>query len=196
MRPLIRLGRSCAQQIQEYYKNHRRFMTKPNPLPSLELLNQLLEYKEETGALIWKVGRGKGHAAGWRRRSHKNKSEYIRVEINQKTYSAHRIAYYMQTKVDPGLMQIDHIDGNGLNNKFSNLRLATAQQNMWNRGVNCTNKSGYKGVCYHKLTGKWMAGITSKNGTRYLGVFMTPELAYMAYCKAAAELHGDFVRAV
>jgi hypothetical protein len=66
---------------------------------------------------------------------------------------------------------------------------------LCNKKRQANNTSGYKGVCYHKITGKWAARIRLNKCLRHLGLFPTPELAHMAYAKAAAELHGDFARA-
>lgn len=87
----------------------------------------------------------------------------------------------------------DHIDGNGLNNCRTNLRLATHQQNMQNRKMSKANVVGYKGVTKRE-NGRFRAQIKS-DGKRYsLGTFTTAEEAHTAYCAAARELHGDFAR--
>jgi hypothetical protein len=89
-------------------------------------------------------------------------------------------------------LHIDHINGNGLDNRKSNLRVVSRSQNMWNSRKPCTNSSGYKGVCMDKEKGKWVSHIKKHNKQMHLGYFNTPEEAYEAYCKAAKELHGDF----
>jgi hypothetical protein len=94
----------------------------------------------------------------------------------------------------PCEFQIDHIDGDGLNNRRCNLRLATKAQNAHNSRVRSDNKSGYKGVSWNKKAGKWVAQIQINTKTKYLGLFTTPEDAYAAYCKASAKFHGDFGR--
>lgn len=88
--------------------------------------------------------------------------------------------------------QVDHIDGNGLNNRRDNLRLATNSQNHHNISKRSDNKSGYKGVCYSG--GKWVAQINVSGKQTYLGRFDTPENAYEAYCEAAKKYHGEFAR--
>src|ERR1043165_3940616 len=85
---------------------------------------------------------------------------------------------------------VDHIDGNGLNNRRSNLRLATYAQSSMNRGRNIKNSSGYKGV--DLKDGKWRAEIQVSRKKVYLGRFSTPEEAYAAYCEAAKKYHGEF----
>ena len=172
-------------------------MTKANPLPLFELLNELLRYEPETGHLTWKTTRGRaveGQTAGWRQLASKSTTPYLKIQIDQKQYFAHRVAYCLHTGVDPLDNQVDHVDGNGLNNTWSNLRLASGSQNCANTGVRSSNTSGYKGVHYYKRNKKWGAIIRDKGRSQFLGLFITPELAQMAYCKAAAELHGDFAR--
>jgi hypothetical protein len=98
----------------------------------------------------------------------------------------------------PAGMQVDHINGDGLDNRRANLRLATPSQNSQNIGKRRTNTSGYKGVSRCANSPKWRAQIRSAdktqgcNGKVYLGVFDTPEQAYAAYCEANRRLHGDY----
>lgn len=88
--------------------------------------------------------------------------------------------------------QVDHINGNKLDNRRSNLRLATASQNRANKGKIVNNTSGYKGV---SLSGKkWAADIAMNKVKVRLGRFDTPEEAAKAYDQAARELHGEFAR--
>lgn len=88
--------------------------------------------------------------------------------------------------------QVDHIDRNTLNNKRSNLRLATPAQNTVNRSKHKNNKSGFKGVYLDKRTGRYRAQIALQHNIQRLGYFDTPEEAYEAYCEAGRELHGEF----
>lgn len=104
-----------------------------------------------------------------------------------KQVSMHR----MITGCEPGL-QVDHIDGNGLNNSRSNLRFCTNKENGRNRLISKANKSGFKGVSLHKASNKWMASIKHEGKSRNLGYFPTPEQAHEAYKQAAIRLHGEF----
>lgn len=87
---------------------------------------------------------------------------------------------------------VDHINNNPLDNRRSNLRLATPSQNLGNRVRNKNNTSGYKGVTWNKQTHRWKAAIQAQGKARHLGYFSTPEEAHEAYCKAAKELFGEF----
>jgi hypothetical protein len=91
-------------------------------------------------------------------------------------------------------IEVDHIDGDGLNNSRSNLRACTHQQNSMNRRVGKGNSSGYKGVSWHKSTRKWVATIRFRGKHMHLGLFDSIESAAMAYNVAANELFGDFAR--
>lgn len=86
----------------------------------------------------------------------------------------------------------DHIDGDGLNNQRSNLRLANHSQNMKNKKIPSHNTSGYKGASLNTARKKWIAQIIVNNKRIYLGSFDTALEAHLAYCKAAKELHGEF----
>ena len=84
----------------------------------------------------------------------------------------------------------DHINHDTLDNRRSNLRIATHAQNQWNTGVRKCNTSGFKGV---DRRGRWWHARIGVNGKRhFLGSFASPESAHAAYCEAAARLHGRF----
>lgn len=94
----------------------------------------------------------------------------------------------------PNGLQVDHKDGNGLNNTRVNLRLATHSQNQHNRGKSRINKSGYKGVSWDKSKGKWYATIYINSKQINLGRYQTPEMAAIAYDEAARKYHGEFAK--
>jgi hypothetical protein len=187
----------CARERQRHDQPLLRMMSKAIPLPPLSMVNNLLEYDLQTGFFFWKENRRNhikaGAVAGYARPTKSKK--YIVIGLKGKYYKAHRIAWLIATGCDPGDALIDHIDGDSTNNRFSNLRLATEAENGKNKRIYCNNSSGYKGVSYHKQARKWRADIRVDQKLIHLGLFHTPELAHMAYCKAAAELHGEFARA-
>jgi len=88
---------------------------------------------------------------------------------------------------------VDHRDGNGLNNKRSNIRVATNSENQANRKVRAAGASSrFRGVTLHRRTGKWQACIKCLGTSLYLGLFCNEEDAALAY-NAAALLHfGEF----
>lgn len=94
----------------------------------------------------------------------------------------------------PKGMKTDHINGDTLDNQCSNLRTATIGENNLNSPRRATNKSGFKGVSWHKLAQRYRATISVNGKWKYLGYFDTPEAAARAYDEAARKLHGAFAR--
>lgn len=88
----------------------------------------------------------------------------------------------------PAGVEVDHRDGNGLNNRRSNLRLAE----RWQNAVNRKHGSGYRGVC--RWGRYWIADIGHQGKRMRIGYFSTPEEAARAYDAKAVMLHGDFAR--
>lgn len=89
--------------------------------------------------------------------------------------------------------RVDHRDGNGLNNRRSNLRWATAAQNQWNKRRQRTSRSPYKGVWSpNKDHPKWRAAVECNGVRHFLGSFDTAEGAARAYDRKATELFGEF----
>ena len=86
----------------------------------------------------------------------------------------------------------DHINCNGLDNRRANLRAATSRQNGYNQRRPTTNTTGFKGVCFY--SGRFRAHIIIDGRNKHLGGFFTAEDAYAAYCKAAQETRGEFMR--
>ena len=90
---------------------------------------------------------------------------------------------------DPSGMCIDHINHNTLDNRKANLRIVTQRQNCYNSRMVRENKSGYKGVT--RSGKKWTAIIGVNNNKIYLGSFLSPKKASLAYNKAAKEHFGE-----
>lgn len=166
---------------------------KTRPLPTQEEVKKFFHYDPETGIFTWLVNRSshvkKGDVAGSRQGG---KYDYRVLYLHGKLYLAHRVAWLYMTGEDPeGL--IDHINGDTTDNRFSNLRCSTVQQNQFNSKCRITNKSGFKGVTTHK-DGKFSARIMHNGMQVYLGYFDTPEAAHKAYCDAANKRAGEFAR--
>lgn len=89
---------------------------------------------------------------------------------------------------------VDHIDGNGLNNTRGNLRVCSRAQNTMNQKLSCRNRSGKKGVYLDKRRGTWSAEITCSGKKKFLGSFKDRESAASAYDVAARLLFGEFAR--
>lgn len=104
----------------------------------------------------------------------------------------HRSAPMHRQIMGPSERLVDHIDGDGLNNRRSNLRLATPQQNIVNRVMDRRNKLGIKGVDISN--GKYRACIQKDGRTIFLGRYETAKEASAAYNGAAKALFGEFAR--
>jgi HNH endonuclease/AP2 domain len=127
----------------------------------------------------------------WKTHAVGNKFYATRTGGTKGTYRMHRVIMGL-TKGDP--IEVDHINGNSLDNRRRNLRLATHAQNGRNLQMKSSNTSGYKGVTFHKFSGLWHAVITVDRRTVSLGYYHDPKEAHAAYCAAATLHHGEFAR--
>lgn len=112
----------------------------------------------------------------------------VSTHINGRKVQMHRLILNA-----PENMEVDHINGNRLDNRRENLRLCNSSQNKCNRGPRKDNKSGYKGVSWHEQRQKWTVRIKTPYG-KYLslGLYNDKKEAAMAYNKASVEHHGEF----
>lgn len=94
---------------------------------------------------------------------------------------------------DPSVF-VDHIDGNPVNNKKSNLRCVSPEQNAQNHKISSANTTGFNGVYWNKRNKKWSAMICVKHKLKYLGYFNTMEDAIQARKSAEEKYYGDYVR--
>lgn len=108
-----------------------------------------------------------------------------KTKVNGQYTSLHR--FVMEA---PGNLCVDHINGDGLDCRRSNMRLATTSQNLHNRGPLASNTSGYKGVT--KQDSRWAVFIRHNGEPIYLGRFKGKVEAAKAYDAKARELYGEF----
>jgi len=152
---------------------------------------ELLDYNPDTGIFTRRVSRGSQLAGSVAGTKHVN--GYICIQIDGKIYLAHRLAWLLSHGFIPS--EIDHINLIKDDNSIVNLRPATRQEIGRNTGKRVNNTSGFKGVSFHKASGKWNARAQDANGKRsHLGYFPTPEAASVAYEAYAMKLHGAFYR--
>ena len=154
-----------------------------------ELALKFFEYKD--GVLYWKsmpykrndlIGTEAGTLDGDRRQ----------ITINKKHYKTHRLVYLMFHGFMP--KEIDHIDGNSLNNNIENLRQATRSEQLCNTGLRKTSKSGVKGVSWDSNRNKWTVVVTKNKQTMYRNRFDDLELAQLVAIEARDKYHGSFTR--
>jgi len=153
-----------------------------------ELVRAYFDYDPETGILKNKVQRGprgrRGEEAGTIDYSGPDCDKpYFRVRMEGSIYYAHRIIWVWMTGDQPET--VDHIDGNGLNNRWENLRNVSFLKNGQNQKIHTTNTSGASGITFRKDSGRWRARITSQGKPISLGSFKTKDEAIVA--RKAAE---------
>lgn len=154
--------------------------------PTLDRVNELLDYRPETGDLIQRRNRG-GTARQGGLAGHINPDGYRRVRVDGKQYMAHRLVWLISYKVwPPG--EIDHINGKKDDNRIENLRGVTRAENEWNKPANKCNSSGYRGVTWDPDYQQWRARVSIDGRNVHLGRFNTAEEANCAYVAGSSRL--------
>lgn len=152
-----------------------------------EELRHLLDYDVWTGEFKWKVAASRrvkvGAVAG-----HVNCHKYRVIGINGVHYRAHRLAYLYVNGYFPS-NEVDHINGVRDDNRWSNLREATGEENHRNQKLYRNNLSGVTGVSYNSHCDRWIAKICVGGKWSSLGGFKTLDEAASAR-KAAEERSG------
>jgi hypothetical protein len=116
---------------------------------------------------------------------------YARREASNKTIFMHRaILEYHSYDLTSG--EVDHINGDGLDNRKSNLQVITHAENIRKSKMPVNNKSGFRGVSWHKGDDRWQAIIEVNNIKKYIGSFKSKIEAALAYNEAATKYFGKF----
>jgi hypothetical protein len=104
----------------------------------------------------------------------------------------HRVRMHRLILKPPDDVLVDHRNHNGLDNTRRNIRPCNNQQNVMNARAKRRGTSRFKGVCWHKASGKWSAEIFYNEQKWHLGLFVNEEDAARSYDRKAAELFGQF----
>lgn len=174
-------------------------MGTPPQILSQEYLHECLVYDPESGILTWRVRplehfknehagktwntRYSGTRAGWPRGD-----GYLCVFLSGAKYYVHRLAWKMMNGHWPPA-QIDHINQDRVDNRLSNLREVTKQENSRNASLRCDNSSGVTGVYWNASKNKWHAQIRVDGERIHLG-YLTSKEAAIAARKAADARFG------
>lgn len=156
-----------------------------------ERLEELLDYNPTTGLFTWKVNKKsakKGDICG-----EGTSQPYIEIHIDGRKYLAHRLAFLFQEGVFPPSV-VDHINGDGRDNRFANLRLATVAQNSMNKRGSKTSSTGVKNVSFRKDRGKYAVTIEVSGKCKSFGHHESLELAELVAFYARESLHKEFAR--
>lgn len=144
-------------------------------------LREVLNYDPNTGAFTWRSHRNKvrpGTKAGTL-----SGRGYVQIRVDYKRYYAHRLAWLHVHGVWPDT--IDHLNGDGLDNRIVNLRDVSQQVNLQNIRA-ARNKHGFTGVVFHRRSGLYHSTIKVNKRATSLGYYRTPEEAHRAYLSAKA----------
>jgi hypothetical protein len=150
-------------------------------------LHTLFDYKD--GNLYWKIKPSKktklNSLAGTF-----DKAGYLQIQINKKTYRAHRLIFLYHHGYLP--LYVDHINGVRSNNKIENLREATKSQNSYNSKISIKNKSGFKGVSWVNSCKKWRVRIWVDKKSKSFGLFNDIDYAKFVADAMRYKYHKEF----
>jgi hypothetical protein len=156
-------------------------------------LRELIDYDPETGAFAWKP---RAWRAGQRCNDDRHpgsvskQTGYRAIRVDKKLYQAHRLAWLYVYGEWP-THQIDHVNGDKLDNRIANLRDVTDAFNKQNcRLARAHNQTGLLGVRQDKRRGVFFSSIKTNGKVKYLGAFETPSQAHAVYIAAKRSLHA------
>jgi len=154
-------------------------------------LNESLLYDKESGVLTWKTrppehfssirsqkrwnSTFSGRKAGYRKRDTGSTNSYrIEINLSGKKYPAARVAWMIshQNPIPDG-MEVDHINGDAMDNRLANLRLVDHASNMRNQRLHRTSTTGVSGVVWKKRDSKFEARIRAHGKWRHIGQYST-----------------------
>tara|TARA_R110000850_G_scaffold11976_4_gene40733 strand:+ start:14045 stop:14581 length:537 start_codon:yes stop_codon:yes gene_type:complete len=167
-------------------------MPKPSVFIPKETLLEYFSYDPDSGLLTRRKtvsnNKAKKNTVAGSVVKARNGKSYVQICVHNKLIKAHNVIFIIMTGSLP-IGICDHINGNGTDNKWSNLRDTTEQDNFKNQRNPVTNTSGVMGVSWHKATKKWRASITESKKVIHLGVFESFDAAVIARKEAELELN-------
>lgn len=171
-----------------------RSPVKPIPAELREFfsIQQQTNFETQSG-LVRVIDRGPAKAgsfAGYLFVNPKNNKKYWRLHFNSKKYWIHRVIYFLHTGVDPLGFEIDHDDGNSLNNKPSNLILSDRSSNTHNSKIRSDNTSGVCGVTARIVNNRvvYIASLVDKGQLKLKETFLCKIEAAVAYNNTVKEI--------
>lgn len=164
-----------------------------------DYLRSILDYSPDTGIFVWKE---RTNVPCYWNPKHAGKiagsiptkiSPAINIKIDKKLYYAHQLAWlYMFGEF---VKDLDHKNNIKHDNRISNLRKATRSQQVANTRKRSDNKSGLKGVQWHKAGKKWQARVRVNGIDVFREMYDCPAAAWIAYQIASSKIQGEYARA-
>jgi len=167
--------------------NYERIAAMKKELPTVEYLRKTIRYDATTGKMYWlkrtnehyppktanierSIEYWNNNYAGKETATYKDGRGYFKCRVNKIAYGAHRVAWALYHGKWPD-KQIDHINGNPLDNRIKNMRVVSVSENGKNKKRPSTNTSGIIGVYWNKASSKWVAQIGVNRKTIFLGSY-------------------------
>ena len=154
-----------------------------------EFLKAVLNYDQDTGIFTWKVSPARqvfsGDIAGTKR-----KDEYIQIKVDNELILSHRLAWIYMYGYLP--KYIDHINGQRDDNRITNIREVSNQQNSLNSKISKNNTSGIKGVYWDKNRNKWAVRLFVNGKCKFFKRFDDMDLAKLVIEEVRNKYHGKY----
>ena len=154
-----------------------------------EELKELLNYDQDTGIFTWKVSPARqvssGDIAGTKR-----KDGYIQIKVDNELILSHRLAWIYMYGYLP--KYIDHINGQRDDNRITNIREVSNQQNSLNSKISKNNTSGIKGVYWDKSRNKWAVRLFVNGKCKFFKRFDDMDLAKLVIEEVRNKYHGKY----